>query len=203
MKHRLRTPSPAFVVASIALFVALGGTSYAALKLPKGSVGTKQLKNGAVTKSKISSGTIAGLHGERGPMGPQGIQGIQGIQGLQGIQGKQGIQGIQGVPGTARASAFVQSTGTSLFDHNVTAVTHISTGQYCVELASSVPNSSGTALVSPYFPLDSTNAIAFTHVEGGGVCGTNGIAVFTFVVTQGASVLSVAQADEPFTFAVP
>jgi hypothetical protein len=44
------------VIALIALFVALGGTSYAAINaLPKNSVGTKQLKNGAVTAKKINS----------------------------------------------------------------------------------------------------------------------------------------------------
>jgi hypothetical protein len=47
-------PSPALVISLIALFVALGGTSYAAINaLPKNSVGTKQLKNGAVTPGKI------------------------------------------------------------------------------------------------------------------------------------------------------
>jgi hypothetical protein len=43
------------VVSLIALFVALGGTSYAAITLPKNSVGTKQIKNDAVTASKLSS----------------------------------------------------------------------------------------------------------------------------------------------------
>jgi hypothetical protein len=38
MKRRLRTPSPAFVISLIALFVALGGTTYAATSLPKNSV---------------------------------------------------------------------------------------------------------------------------------------------------------------------
>ena len=41
MKRRLRAPSPALVISLIALFVALGGTSYAAINaLPKNSVGT-------------------------------------------------------------------------------------------------------------------------------------------------------------------
>ncbi len=54
-KHRF-APSPAIVVSMIALFVALGGTSYAAItSLPANSVGTRQLKNGAVTATKISS----------------------------------------------------------------------------------------------------------------------------------------------------
>jgi len=40
------------VIASLALFVALGGSSYAAIKLPAGSVGAKQLRTGAVTSAK-------------------------------------------------------------------------------------------------------------------------------------------------------
>jgi hypothetical protein len=52
---RPRRPSPAMVVALIALFVALGSGAYAAINLPANSVGTKQLKNGAVTRVKINA----------------------------------------------------------------------------------------------------------------------------------------------------
>lgn len=55
-----RLPSPAMIVACIALTVALGGTSYAAIKLPAASVGTKQLKKGAVTGVKVKRNTITG-----------------------------------------------------------------------------------------------------------------------------------------------
>jgi hypothetical protein len=58
MKRRLRAPSPAFVLSLLALFVALGGTTYAAATLPKNSVGTKQLKKNAVTSVKIKKGAI-------------------------------------------------------------------------------------------------------------------------------------------------
>ena len=52
---RLR-PTPSLVISLIALFVALGGTSYAAITaLPRDSVGTKQLKNNAVTPAKIKA----------------------------------------------------------------------------------------------------------------------------------------------------
>jgi hypothetical protein len=54
MTGKLRAPSPALVIALIALFVALGGTTYAATSLPKNSVGTKQIRNKAVTASKIN-----------------------------------------------------------------------------------------------------------------------------------------------------
>lgn len=55
MRPRL---SYANVVATLALFIALGGASYAALKLPKNSVGTKQLKKSAVTTAKVKSEAI-------------------------------------------------------------------------------------------------------------------------------------------------
>ena len=55
---RFRVPSPALVISVIALFVALGGTGYAALSLPKNSVGAKQLKKKAVTAPKIANGAV-------------------------------------------------------------------------------------------------------------------------------------------------
>ena len=49
----LRIPSPAMIVACVALFVAMGGTSYAAVTLAANSVGAKQIKNSAVTTAKV------------------------------------------------------------------------------------------------------------------------------------------------------
>jgi hypothetical protein len=57
LRHR---PSPAMVVACIALTIALGGTSYAAIRLPAGSVGTKQLKKNAVTSPKVKNNALTG-----------------------------------------------------------------------------------------------------------------------------------------------
>jgi hypothetical protein len=48
------------VVACIALTVALGGTSYAAIKLPKNSVGAKQLKKNAVSRIKVKANAVNG-----------------------------------------------------------------------------------------------------------------------------------------------
>lgn len=48
------------VIATLALFLALGGASYAAFKLPKKSVGTRQLKPEAVTGAKVKAGSLPG-----------------------------------------------------------------------------------------------------------------------------------------------
>jgi hypothetical protein len=46
------------VVAYLALFVALGGTSYAAFSLPANSVGSRELRNGAVTSRKLAKHAV-------------------------------------------------------------------------------------------------------------------------------------------------
>ena len=56
----MRRPSPAMAVALLALFVALGGTGYAASQLPPKSVGREQLRNGAVGNLHIRDGAITG-----------------------------------------------------------------------------------------------------------------------------------------------
>jgi hypothetical protein len=194
MKRRLRAPSPALVISVIALFVALGGTTYAATSLPKNSVGTKQLKAGAVTKSKISNNTLIALKGNQGPPGPKGSTGQQGVK---------GDTGSQGVPGTARAYAVVTPVGAILVSHNVVSVTSLGSGMYCVELASSIPHASTIAVVSPDYAQDGTTNTEFAHVEFSGPCGTNGMFVRTFQVTQGTASLQVAFANEGFSIAVP
>jgi hypothetical protein len=46
-------------VAYLALVIALSGTSYAAINLPAGSVGTRQLKDRAITAAKLDPAGIA------------------------------------------------------------------------------------------------------------------------------------------------
>ena len=61
-----RRPSAAMLVAILALILALGGVSYAATQLPNNSVGTKQIKNGAVTRKKLNRRLLSSLAGKRG-----------------------------------------------------------------------------------------------------------------------------------------
>ena len=76
------------VVATLALFIALGGSSYAALKLPKNSVGSKQIRTGAVGSTQVKDRSLqlkdisrparASLTGQQGQTGPQGPPGQPG-----------------------------------------------------------------------------------------------------------------------------
>jgi hypothetical protein len=107
-------------VAYAALFVALGGTSYAAVKLPANSVtgkqiassavGTSELRDGAVTAAKVRDLTaaafksgeleaLAGRPGEPGVRGPVGPAGAPGSGGPAGPKGETGLAGPAGSPG--------------------------------------------------------------------------------------------------------
>ena len=79
MNQRLRPKlSYANVIATIALFVALGGAATAATNLPRNSVGTKQIRNGAVNANKLRKNAvrpnkIAAKAVTLGKLGPQAV----------------------------------------------------------------------------------------------------------------------------------
>jgi len=66
------------VVSCLALFIALGGASYATLRLPRNSVGTAQIRKAAVTQTKIAPAAQKALKGQTGLPGPAGPQGAAG-----------------------------------------------------------------------------------------------------------------------------
>ena len=102
-----RRPSPAMIVACIALLVSLGGTSVAAVSqlVPRNSVGTAQLRVGAVTNAKVRNNAITSakvqnrslLRGDFAPgqlpAGPTGPQGPAGPAGPAGAAGPAGVIG--------------------------------------------------------------------------------------------------------------
>jgi len=120
----LRRPSPALVVSVIALVVALGGTSYAAIVLPANSVGTKQIKKNAVTSAKVKNGSLlsadfragqlpAGATGATGATGLKGDNGDKGTDGAAGAAGPAGSPGVKGDPGTPGAPGTDGADGTA------------------------------------------------------------------------------------------
>ncbi|HYF74383.1 MAG TPA: hypothetical protein VD864_16260 [Nocardioides sp.] len=102
---RRLVPSPAMLVALLALMIAMSGTSYAAVTLAKNSVRSPHIVNGqvkaadlassSVTTAKVQDGSlVAGDFapgelpaGAEGPAGPPGVAGPAGPAGPQGIPG--------------------------------------------------------------------------------------------------------------------
>jgi hypothetical protein len=97
---RARRPSPATIIACVALAVALGGTATAARTL----ITSKDLAPGAVKAGNIAPGAVKARHLAKGavtkPKLALGIQ-VPGTPGAQGPQGAQGAQGPQGPQGPA------------------------------------------------------------------------------------------------------
>src|SRR4051812_31216538 len=118
MLNRFRSrPSFASVVSVMALFVALGGTSYAAAKLPKNSVGSSQIKTNGVGSSDVKNGSLRSVDFRAGelPAGAQGQQGPKGDPGTPGQNGKDGKDGLLG-------AVTVQRTDVALADNSTQAV---------------------------------------------------------------------------------
>jgi hypothetical protein len=95
--HGLSTYLRRHHIGLLALFIALGGTSYAAVSLSANSVGARELKNQAVGSSELKNGSIMkrdlrpqlvdNLRGVTGPTGPTGPVGPKGDQGPAGPGG--------------------------------------------------------------------------------------------------------------------
>jgi hypothetical protein len=58
INKRAFRPTPALVVAFVALFAAMGGIGYSAVKLKPSSVKTKNIKTAAVTTDKLADGAV-------------------------------------------------------------------------------------------------------------------------------------------------
>jgi hypothetical protein len=67
---RIRKPSPAMVVACIALFIALSGASYAAFTLPDNSVRSRHIVNGQVKRADLDGGAVNSAKVANGSLTP-------------------------------------------------------------------------------------------------------------------------------------
>ena len=119
MLERLRRHlTYANVMATLAVFMVLGGTSYAAVKLSRGQVKTKHLANGSVTSAKVKNGSLlrndfkagqlpAGAPGQTGQTGPTGPKGDKGDQGPAGPSEARSVHHMSGGPTISSSSTTV------------------------------------------------------------------------------------------------
>jgi hypothetical protein len=109
----VRPPGASTAIATVALFVALAGTGYAAATLPRNSVGSAQVVDGSLKKRDLADGTITALKGAVGPAGATGAS------------------GPAGAPATALWAVLAPNGLTSRMSH-VTSSEKVATGQYVV-----------------------------------------------------------------------
>ena len=125
MKFRRPSTTTAIACAALALSVG-GGSAVAATGVIH--IGSKNIRNGAVTNTKLGKGAVgeqklnASLRkqlaahngvGQTGPQGPQGAKGDTGAAGAPGAAGKDGSPGATGASGAAGKDGTNGSNGTN------------------------------------------------------------------------------------------
>lgn len=97
----------------LALFIALGGTSYA---VATGSIDSREIKNNTIASKDIRNNQVASVDVKNASLlaadfrAGQLPAGARGPQGAQGAQGPQGVPGAKGDTGTVDTSNFYTKT---------------------------------------------------------------------------------------------
>jgi hypothetical protein len=173
--------SPAMIVACIALAATLGGTSYAAFKLPRNSVTSREVKNRSLLAADFARGQLPrGPRGQTGPAGPAGPSGASAVK-----------WALIRPDGTIAA----QSGGLVLSSH--------STGQYIIDLLG--PVNTKLILASEGFAGDNTTRGGVIAGPCGGtaegfICSANNDTNHVIVRTYNAA--NAALEDHAFYVAV-
>lgn len=157
-KLRLLRVRHSTAVAYLALFVALGGTSYAAIKLPGNSVGAKQIKGSAVGSAEVRDSSL------RSRDFAPGLD----LRGATGAAGPVGPAGAPGAAGTARAYARLLAgtcdigTGVCPLDKatGVTAMRRVAVGRYCITAPGISSSTTPASVTVDYFYTATPESLA-------------------------------------------
>jgi hypothetical protein len=156
-------------IALLALFVAIGGTSYAAVKLPSNSVATKQIKNGQVkgadlAKNSVNSQKVKDLSLKASDFAPGQLP--TGPVGKAGPAGPQGKPGVAGAPAT---KLFVVSdeSGNILASRGVVSQAQViqKIGTYAVPFDRDIRNCARVATIGDGAAFISTEVASPTVVK--------------------------------------
>jgi len=174
-------------ISMIALFVALGGTSVAAISLAKNSVGAKQIKKNGVGASEIKRSAVrtgevrnGALRAEDFAAGqlPQGAKGDKGDPGQNGTNGTPGAPGVDGAPD---AFARVDLNAARTLEPNDAGFAPQNKG---IVQANVVPGEGGAATGTTCFNLPSRPASALAIVDNADA-GTNVDLIASVAIDRG------------------
>ena len=172
-KRRIRL-SYANVVASLALFAALGGSSYAAVSITSnqvrdGTLSGRDVRNASLTGQDVRDQSLlardfkaghlpAGPNGDTGRPGPKGDPGEPGRAGPQGEQGTTGPPGPRGEPGpqgpagsdsTRTAAGAINPDGSSQATTDDFTVKRLAEGHYRIAFRPSTFTAIPDVIVMP------------------------------------------------------
>jgi hypothetical protein len=119
-------PSPALVLAMVALFVASATTGYAQVRLARNSVTSIHVKDRSLLAKDFRRGQLP--RGAQGPIGPQGPAGAQGPAGPAGSSGSANI----------RWAAVRADGGIAASSGGITLAAKPGAGQYLLAFGSAV-----------------------------------------------------------------
>lgn len=144
-----RRPSPALVLSAVALFVALGGTSYAltvtSATVKNNSLTATDIKNNSLTGSDIKENSVGSGDVRNGSLRRRDFRAGELPAGTAPTTpvtpGTQGTPGTSGTPGSALAFARVAANGTvdPATSRNIVAVSRKSAGLYCLNFTTGTP----------------------------------------------------------------
>jgi hypothetical protein len=180
-----RRPSPALVVACLALVVALGGTGYAAVVLPANSVGTKQLRQGAIVASKVKPHSLLAENFKDGQL-PAGAEGPAGATGLTGAAGANATKLFATVLTNAGGITLGPSSGLS---PNGAAV--LADGEYLLSFAQDVTNCAVIAAPGGKPSDNTTVGVASAQTLGAGAVKVETFGTDGFPTTLGSFTVAV------------
>jgi hypothetical protein len=149
------------VTATIALFIAVGGTSYAAVQLPRNSVGSAQLRDGSVASPEVRNRSLQAtdlslaarrfLRSQRGAIGPQGPAGPQGPPGTAGAGGT-----TTAGASTALAVTYPTAAGTVAAGEVTSATASCGAGQRVTGGGVRIESASDSAVRETYPTINNT-----------------------------------------------
>ena len=129
------------VMSTAAVFIALGGVSYAVAagsidsrEIKDNTIVSKDVRDGGLLKADFASGQLPA--GEQGPPGDQGPRGATGPQGATGLQGSAGTRGATGPRGTTGLRGATGDRGPAGFSTTFVQTGSVSTPPATTEIDS-------------------------------------------------------------------
>ena len=155
-------PSASMIVALIALFVAMGGTTYAVKRLPKRSVGSAQIKSKAVIKRHLRARNVSRTKIARNAI-DSGLVERDALRGSDILEGS-----LSTVPSATEAIDAEKVNGFTLqkFSSRVTAGTASATVLALGGLSLNAGCNTGPAL-----SVSATSSVSDAHIHSGGTWG--------------------------------